>query len=1558
MSNVWPMRNFTNSKSLLFLLFFSLGSMVTYAQLSYSFTQTSTTYTEITGGTVIGINGDDDIVYINGTTGTTNTSESGTGFPIGFNFNYNGQTFTSVAISSNGYLKLGSGTFSIYNTLSGPLIEAGDPGNVGLDNTIMPFSEDLVYGNSPATIRYMTQGTAPNRTFTVQWKGFSLYPLNVSENINFQVRLYETTNAVEIKYGTVTMSASNIGFGSVGLRGTGQASFSNRAALSGLNTWATSVAGISNFDGSDLFLGFTPASGLTYTWTPTATEPTAQPTAFASSSITSTSFTVSYTAAAGPPAGYIAVRRVGSAPTTDPVDGTAYTAGATLGDGIVAFSGNATSFAQSGLTAGTQYFYKIYAYNGSGASINYRVTTPLTGNVITSGTVSEPTAQPTVFASSSITGNSFTVSYTAATGTPAGYIAVRKVGSAPTTDPVDATAYTVGSTLGDGTIAFVGSAVTFNETGLTAGTNYFYKIYSYNGSGATINYRQTTPLQGNVTTTALATEPTAQPTAFASSSITTTSFTISYTAAAGPPAGYIAVRKIGSAPTTDPQDGTAYSVGATLGDGVIAFVGNAVTFSQTGLASGTQYFYKIYSYNGSASTINYRITTPLQGNATTTSTLATEPTAQPSSFASASVTSSSFTVSYTAAAGPPAGYIAVRKIGSAPTTDPQDGLVYTLGGPLGDGIIAYVGAAATFNETGLAASTQYFYKIYSYNGSSTTTNYRQTTPLQGSVTTTAPPAATVNLAFKEVSNSFSSNFFGVRFVSSLTAIAVGGSGLAVKTINGGTSWTTLSIPSAVTLWNIAFSNTTTAYIVGDAGLILKSTNTGTSWTAQTSGSANDLYTISFPSLNVGYVGGAAGTILKTTNGGTSWTPLNTGVTGSYFNSIVFFDDLTGIAAGNGGVIRTTDGGATWTSVNALQILWLSFPTNLIGYGVGASGTVIKTTNGGVSWTSLTSNTSENLWGAHFTSTDIGFAVGDNATIIKTSNGGTTWTDATTDVSSVGINAVHFGTVDAGLAVGESGTILITEAELPAIAITSVNAKNEIPAKGGTTVSITIPTADVPRVDEVTVYVYDIQDVANDIYTNGVPLPTTVSGGTFTATFNDLQSDPIGYYYFFEIAYEGYLRYTYSDPYYAYLKYENTNTLKLPALKSGSSANDYQIISVPLQLTNAQISTVFDELMPADKAKWRIFTYQSGTTVEQAVSGQVTPGKGYWLISTSSPTIDLGAGKTVAANGESPFTMNLSSGWNLIGNPYNFNVTWNAGTAVRELKQFNNGSYSTASSMSPFVGYYVFANTAGSYPIPVTGTFSGGRKRTSRFDQSEIAWELPITLQRGDLKNELGGIGIHAEASEGFDELDEPALPIPVSQNMFAMLFDRTDLPYSLNKEVVPVTESHRWNFTINQPEGTESVEMKWDPALLIHLSKRLYLYDEAKLELVDMMTRSNHFTQANASLSILYGDENFIRQSTLGKDSRVAQPYPNPAREQLSIPVMMAETGTVTVTIKDSFGRSVQSFSNQVERGHHQLTLTDMRDIPAGMYFVSTEILTGTTRYIKTHKILINQTSR
>lgn len=228
----------------------------------------------------------------------------------------------------------------------------------------------------------------------------------------------------------------------------------------------------------------------------------------------------------------------------------------------------------------------------------------------------EPTSQPSNFTISNLTTSSFDVSYSPSVDLPPSYIAVRKIGSAPTSDPVDGVAYTVGQALGDGTIAYSGSNLSFNQTGLSQGTTYYYKVYAFNAT--TLNYLGSSPLTGNATTLIMASQPSAQPTSLTFTLVTDTKINFSFTGASGPPAGYLILEGLFGPPDTAPTDGGNYSIGQYIGSGKVVMIGSSTSVMNVGLYPGSDYYYAVYSYNGSGYTANYLTTSPLSGMATTT----------------------------------------------------------------------------------------------------------------------------------------------------------------------------------------------------------------------------------------------------------------------------------------------------------------------------------------------------------------------------------------------------------------------------------------------------------------------------------------------------------------------------------------------------------------------------------------------------------------------------------------------------------------------------------------------------------------------------------------------------------------------------------------------------------------------------------------------------------------------------------------------------------------------------------------------------------------------------
>lgn len=88
------------------------------------------------------------------------------------------------------------------------------------------------------------------------------------------------------------------------------------------------------------------------------------------SDITGTSLTAHIGPSPDQTDGYVTLRRIGSFPN-HPQDGETYAAGQQIGEDVIAHIGPETSFEETGLTPGTEYFYRSYAYTGSGPSIDY-----------------------------------------------------------------------------------------------------------------------------------------------------------------------------------------------------------------------------------------------------------------------------------------------------------------------------------------------------------------------------------------------------------------------------------------------------------------------------------------------------------------------------------------------------------------------------------------------------------------------------------------------------------------------------------------------------------------------------------------------------------------------------------------------------------------------------------------------------------------------------------------------------------------------------------------------------------------------------------------------------------------------------------------------------------------------------------------------------------------------------------------------------------------------------------------------------------------------------------
>ncbi len=278
---------------------------------------------------------------------------------IGFDFWYNGQRFTQFSISANGYLD-----FSNAANNGGPQCNAyGYCNNFfsasgsGTWLALAPFYDDLTtrVGTDPlgTSMKYQLSGSAPNRVLTVEWDAMAAYA-NTSPDLNFQVKLYETTGVIEFNYETMNTGTSTFSY-TVGINAV---SVSNPPVASELNTQQTANTSSFGSTAQDNLITLPTANSQLRFTPPTATTPSGTLTI---SGVTRTGMTLNWPNWATNEIGYALYSSIDNVNFT-------------FNSQTLA---NATSAAITGLSPSTIYYWRVYAVTEGGLS------SPLSANATT-----------------------------------------------------------------------------------------------------------------------------------------------------------------------------------------------------------------------------------------------------------------------------------------------------------------------------------------------------------------------------------------------------------------------------------------------------------------------------------------------------------------------------------------------------------------------------------------------------------------------------------------------------------------------------------------------------------------------------------------------------------------------------------------------------------------------------------------------------------------------------------------------------------------------------------------------------------------------------------------------------------------------------------------------------------------------------------------------------------------------------------------------------------------------------------------------------------------------
>ena len=368
----------------------------------------------------------------------------------------------------------------------------------------------------------------------------------------------------------------------------------------------------------------------------------------------------------------------------------------------------------------------------------------------------------------------------------------------------------------------------------------------------------------------------------------------------------------------------------------------------------------------------------------------------------------------------------------------------------------------------------------------------------------------------------------IFFLDENTGFAAGehaGTGIIIKTTNGGISWSSVYTTGSL-LWveSIHFVNSLTGYACGKGGYVYSTTNSGQNWSAQNLG-CTKLECIRFINASTGLTCGDGdnpnrGPIYKTTNGGSYWTKVNNSI--YHMDKIFYLDANIVYASGDYVIWKSSDGGNTWTDIYPLNrdcndIFFLNSNTGFVCGNYVA----IKTTNAGVNWLEFVLITSDTNYysSVYFTDNNNGYlslistSLGIGK-IYKTTNTGANWylQQTFSGTNNAYIKSIKFININTGFACGGGTTIWKTTNGGGPIGIQNIS--TEIPSKYSLSQNYPNPFNPTTRISfkvasykVIKLQVFDIlgKEVATLVHEKLAP-------GTYEATF-DGSAYPSGVYFY-------------------------------------------------------------------------------------------------------------------------------------------------------------------------------------------------------------------------------------------------------------------------------------------------------------------------------------------------------------------------------------------------------------------------------------------------------------
>jgi photosystem II stability/assembly factor-like uncharacterized protein len=276
--------------------------------------------------------------------------------------------------------------------------------------------------------------------------------------------------------------------------------------------------------------------------------------------------------------------------------------------------------------------------------------------------------------------------------------------------------------------------------------------------------------------------------------------------------------------------------------------------------------------------------------------------------------------------------------------------------------------------------------------------------------------------------------------------AVGYWGTALRSTDGGATWSRASTPTRETLFDVSFADDRHGRAVGENGTLLVSSDGGATWSLETAILEEGLearpldlhlFGVAAVSPREAWAVGDLGLVLHLRDGA-RWEQVripeeafaDDETPERILNAVHFIDAEHGWIVGEfGTVLRTVDGGRTWRgdrsfsgAVPDLYLFDVSAMDEQRAAVTGLAGIVLVTADGGSTWQPRATGLATGLYAISWRN-PVGAAVGDRGEILMTADLGQSWQKPQRPPLFNWLGGVAAPTPGRLFAVGEKGVVL-------------------------------------------------------------------------------------------------------------------------------------------------------------------------------------------------------------------------------------------------------------------------------------------------------------------------------------------------------------------------------------------------------------------------------------------------------------------------------------------------------------------------------------------------------